>query len=57
MGVYGTAVKYLERQTGTEASPLQFYHLSMAYAAAGRQQEATHTLDCALGLDDKMPEG
>ena len=56
-GLYGPAIKYLERATSTsQGSALSKYHLAMAYAKAGDIAHGRSTLEAALKLNSDLPE-
>ena len=55
-GLYGMAVKQLERSASLGESALSQYHLAMAYAMAGDAKRARTTLDGALAKYPGAPE-
>ncbi len=55
-GVYGSAVKYLEKADSHSANAVWKYHLAMAYAKAGERNRGRATLQAALQLNSKVPE-
>ena len=55
-GLYGNAVKYLERAGANRSNVVWKYHLAMAYAKAGQVAQSKTTLQAALKLNPNVPE-
>jgi tetratricopeptide (TPR) repeat protein len=55
-GLYGNAVKYLERAGASRSNVVWKYHLAMAYAKAGQVAQSKTTLQAALKLNPNLPE-
>jgi tetratricopeptide (TPR) repeat protein len=55
-GLYGPAIKHLERAASTNGNVAWKYHLAMAYAKFGNRASAQTTLNVALKVNPNVPE-
>jgi tetratricopeptide (TPR) repeat protein len=61
-GMYGIALQHLKEAVGREGknvidgTAIRSYHLAMAYAKTGDEENASKTLSAALRLDPNLPE-
>jgi tetratricopeptide (TPR) repeat protein len=61
-GMYGIALRHLKEAVGREGknvidgTAIRRYHLAMAYAKTGDEENASKTLSAALRLDPNLPE-
>jgi tetratricopeptide (TPR) repeat protein len=55
-GLYGPAVKYLERASSNKGNVVWKYHLAMAYAKVGDLARGKSVLEAALKLNPNVPE-